>query len=553
MNVQSRHRAGAMVTNGSVVRGEITRREFVVAASAVLLSRALLGQIPANPLAADRHRPQYHLMPPANWLNDPNGPLYWKGRYHLFYQYSPIISNQGPKHWGHAVSSNLVHWRNLGIALAPTPGGPDKNGCWTGSAVIVNGVPTLVYTGGTWSAESERVERQKGLIPERQMVAVAADPNDVNLMKWIKIPENPVLAAPPAGLTVAGWRDPCVWKEGDTWYMVIGSGEVGKGGMALLYSSPDIKHWTYLHPLAVAKPDPSPQDPTRPFGAMWECPDFFSLDSQPVLLVARGNSYLTGTYSDHRFQQERGGEIDYGSAAYAQKTMQDNKRRRIWWAWIHEKRSAKAQVAAGWAGVMSLPKLLSLRGDGGLAVEPVPELELLRKGYKKVPSQKIEPNGPILLKQVAGDCVEIVAEIDLGDARQAGLRVRSTNDGTEQTLVGYDRDSQTIFSDTTHSSTDPETATGSSFFANRGVQSGSLKLDKTEPLRLRIYMDASVIETFANGRVSITDRTYPASPTSLGIGLFSQGGAAYLRQMVVWELAPISTDRLTSGADLFRV
>ena len=335
--------------------------------------------------------------------------------------------------------------------------------------------------------------------------------------------------------------------------MVIGSGEVGKGGMALLYSSPDIKHWTYLHPLVVAKPDPSAQDPTRPFGAMWECPDFFILDSQPVLLVARGNSYLIGTYSDHLFQEERGGEIDYGSAAYAQKTMQDNKRRRIWWAWIHEKRSAKAQVAAGWAGVMSLPKLLSLRGDGGLGVEPVPELELLRKGYKNVPSQKIEPNGPILLKQIAGDCVEIVADIDLGDARQAGLRVRSTDDGTEQTLVGYDRDSQTIFSDTTHSSTDPETATGSSFFANRGVQSGSLKLDKTEPLRLRIYIDASVIETFANGRVSITDRTYPASPASLGIGLFSQGGAAYLRQMAVWELAPISTDRLTSGAELFRV
>jgi beta-fructofuranosidase len=541
------------VKNGYEAPRIFTRREFLVTASAALSSRSLLDQIPEHSIAADRHRPQYHLMPPANWMNDPNGPLYWNGRYHMFYQYSPIISNTGPKHWGHAISSDLVHWRNLGIALAPTPGGPDKNGCWTGSAVVVNGVPTLVYTGATWSAESERAERQNGFTPERQMVAVAEDPNDVNLIQWTKIPENPVLASPPPGLRASGWRDPSLWKEGDTWYMVIGSGEVGKGGMALLYRSKDIRNWAYLHPLAVAKPDPSTQDPTRPFASVWECPDFFFLDGKPVLLVARGNSYLTGSYSDHVFQQELGGQIDFGSAAYAQKTMQDDQGRRIWWAWIHEKRSAKAQIAAGWAGVMSLPKRLNLRSDGSLGVEPVRELELLRKGHKQVPSQNIEPNGPMLLKQVAGDCVEIVAEIDLGDARRAGLRVRSTAVGSEQTLIGYDSDSQTIFSDTTHSSNDPETATGSSLFPYRGVQSGSLKLDKSEPLRVRVYIDASVLETFANGRASITDRTYPTTAASLGIGLFSEGGTAHLRQMTVWELAAISPDRLTSGANLFRV
>ena len=142
-------------------------------------------------LASDRHRPRFHLMPPSLWLNDPNGPLHFRGRYHLFYQYAPAINNLATKYWGHAVSTDLVHWKNVGIALAPTPGGPDKNGCWTGSAVIVDGVPTIVYTGATWSAESERAERAKGIIPERQMVAIAADPNDPNLTKWIKIPENP--------------------------------------------------------------------------------------------------------------------------------------------------------------------------------------------------------------------------------------------------------------------------------------------------------------------------------------------------------------------------
>jgi beta-fructofuranosidase len=534
----------------------ITRRECIAAGPVALASATLLkvDPPPSNRLAADRNRPRYHLMPPANWMNDPNGPFQWRRRYHLFYQYAPVVSNTGTKYWGHAVSSDLVHWKNLGIALAPTPGGPDQNGCWTGSAVVANGVPTLIYTGATWpaSAATERAARAAGLIPERQMVAVSADPNDPEQKKWSKIPRNPVLAAPPPGIKAVGWRDPAVWGESDGWYMVIGSGELGIGGMALLYRSQDLRDWTYLHPLAVAERRASQQGPVGPGADMWECPDFFFLDGKPILLVARGNSYLRGTYSGHRFQQTSGGQIDFG-AAYAQKTMEDEKGRRIWWGWIHEKRSMRAQAAAGWAGVMSLPKLLTLRSDGSLGIAPVPELAILRRGAARLADQAIMPNGPLLLNQFEGDCTEIEADIEFGDSRQAGLRVRSTADGGEQTLIGYDRDSETLFSDTTRSSLDAETLSGGFPRAGRGVQSGILKLEADEPLRLRVYLDASVIETFANGRASISDRVYPVSAASLGIGLFSRGGTAHLRSMTVWQLAPISTDRLTSGAELYRV
>ena len=539
-------------------RRSLTRREFVVAASATAGALALpsttWGQnrpprMPAN----DRHRPRFHLMPPSLWLNDPNGPLHFRGRYHLFYQYAPAIDNFATKYWGHAVSTDLVHWKNVGIALGPTPGGVDKNGCWSGSAVVASGIPTIVYTGATWSAASERAERAKGIIPERQMVAVAADPNDPNLTRWIKIPENPVLAAPPESIKAVGWRDPAVWKEGDTWYMTIGCGEVGKGGIALLYSSRDLRRWTSLDPLAVARPDRN-QDPARPGNSMWECPDFFELDGKPVLLVARGNGYLTGTYINHRFEQQGDGRIDFGSASYAQKTMEDEKRRRIWWGWLHEKRSPEAQTAAGWAGVMSLPKLLTMRKDGTLGVEPVPELKLLRRGQQKtISNHHIEPNGPLLLDDVATDCAEIEVEIELGSAHQAGLRVRAAADGREQTLVGYDRDAQELFSDTTVSSTDPATATGQGFRSNRGIEKGKLVLENGEPLRLRVYLDASVIETFANGKVSISDRVYPSSDASLGVGLFAKGGSARVRSMAIWRLTPISKDRLTSGAELFAV
>jgi len=542
---------GIVVRLHGAFRG-ITRRKFIAGASVTLASSALGGQSRGSALASDRHRPRFHLMPPAAWLNDPNGPLYWKGRYHLFYQYSPVISNFGLKYWAHAVSSDLVHWKNLGIALAPTPEGPDKNGCWSGSAVIHNGVPTIVYTGATWAEESEHAAREKGLVPERQMVAIAADPNDPNLVKWVKVRENPVLATPPAGIKAVGWRDPSLWKEGDTWFMAIGSGEIGKGGMALLYSSRDLRHWTYLHPLAVAKPDPT-VDLSRPWASMWECPDFFLLEGKPVLLVAGGNRYLTGTYSNHRFEEASGGQIDYGSAAYAQKTMQDEKRRRIWWAWLQEKRSPEAQAAAGWAGVMSLPRLLTLQSDGSVGVEPVSELNGLRRGSQRISNRIIAPNGPLLLEHFQSDSAEIEVEIELRDSHQAGLRVRATADGSEQTLIGYDRDSQQIFCDTTSSSTDPDTAKVPRPLSGRGIQGGPLSIGKNELLRLRIYIDASVIEIFANGRASLSDRVYPGSVASLGIGLFAKGGSAHLRSLTLWNLAPVSDDRLTSGAELFQV
>lgn len=286
---------------------------------------------------------------------------------------------------------------------------------------------------------------------------------------------------------------------------------------------------------------------------MWECPEFFFLHGKPVLLVARGNRYLTGKYSEHRFQQEFEGQIDCGLAAYAQKTMEDQKGRRIWWAWIHEKRNTKAQVEAGWAGVMSLPRVLAFRSDGTLGIEPVPELTVLRREQKRIVNRRIEPNGPLLLKNFTGDCAELEAEIELGDSRQAGLRVRSTVDGSEQTLIGFDRESQTLFSDTTSSSTDPETANLPAFLGTRGIQSGRLKIEGGEPLRLRVYVDASVVETFANGKMSLTDRVYPANPASLGVGLFSKGGTAHLRSLTMWQLNPISPDRMTSGLEHFQV
>ena len=182
----------------------------------------------------DPQRPHYHFLPPANWLNDPNGLIQWNGAYHMFYQYNPHGPFHGTIHWGHAVSTDLVHWEHLPIALAPTPDGPDEDGCWSGCAGADNGVPTLIYSGNRGGAQ-------------RACLATSSD----GLLTWQKHPDNPVIPAPPPGLHLVEFRDHCVWREDGMWYQLIGAGIEGHGGTALLYRSADLRAWEYLHPLLI--------------------------------------------------------------------------------------------------------------------------------------------------------------------------------------------------------------------------------------------------------------------------------------------------------------
>lgn len=462
--------------------------------------------VPASKMAADPHRPQYHLLPAANWMNDPNGPIYWHGKYHMFYQYNPNGAFWGDMHWGHAVSEDMVRWKHLPVALAPTPGGPDKDGVFSGCAVIDNGVPTVIYT---------------GVNPEVQCIATS----DNALSTWKKYSGNPVIAGPPDGMAVAGFRDPAVWQESGAWLMAVGSGFRGKGGAVLLYESKDLRHWTYLHPLITGKvpPGATAKDPVDS-GEMWECPDFFPLGESHLLIISteRVVRYMVGRYRDRRFQADTIGGVDYGSY-YAARTMTNTGDRRILWGWLTESRSADAQRAAGWSGVMSLPRELSLQG-ARLLMRPAAEVERLR--------------GRRLGADAAGDCLEIVAEIDPGSAPQAGLKVRAAADGSEQTLIYYDRAAKRLSVDRSKSSVDAS--------ADRAMQSGPFLLGRGEPLRLHVFLDGSVIEIFANERACLTARVYPTGARSTGLSLYASGGQAKIVSMDVWEMHPISNNRLTT-------
>ena len=174
----------------------------------------------------DRHRPRYHYTSPANFLGDPNGPLLWDGRYHLFYQYNPdgAYDNSRRMHWGHAVSDDLVRWTDLPIALGPDPDGPDRLGCFSGAATVWDGVPTLVYYGN----------------PTGICIATSAD----GLLTWQKHPANPVIPhSLHGGPTVF---DPAIWREDGTWYCLSGGSVEGPKDAAFLFRSEDMVDWEYV-------------------------------------------------------------------------------------------------------------------------------------------------------------------------------------------------------------------------------------------------------------------------------------------------------------------
>jgi len=452
------------------------------------------------------HRPQYHFLPPANWMNDPNGLIQWQGKYHLFYQYNPNGPFHGTIHWGHTVSYDLVHWTDLPIAMAPSPGGPDKDGCFSGCAVNNHGVATFMYT---------------GVHPETQCLATSED----GLITWQKHPGNPVIAAPPPGLDTTGFRDPFVWQDGGIWYAAVGSGIKGVGGTVLLYQSADLVHWDYLNPICTGRLEET--------GSMWECPNFFPLGDKHVLLISpiplRKTLFLIGAYDGRLFTPETQGIIDNGGCFYAPQTMLDDTGRRLMWGWLWERSSKAASCAAGWAGIMSLPRLLSILPDGTLGQQPVPELTALRGAHHHYSNLVVAPGAPAILPDPTGVCLEIVANFERGDALAFGIQVCRSPDGEEQTSIYFDGETGDLVVDTSRASTDATVA--------REVRRTPLPSDQT--LKLRIFLDRSALEVFANDRVCLASRIYPTRADSRGLALFARGGAARLSSLDAWEMHSI--------------
>jgi beta-fructofuranosidase len=469
-------------------------------------------------LASDPLRPQYHLLPAHNWMNDPNGPIVFHGRYHMFHQYNPQGAVWGNMNWAHATSPDLVHWQHEPIAISPTPNGPDRNGVFSGSAVLDDGKPTVIYTGVAPPANDAEATLRDGVHTwrETQCLAIAQDDD---LRNWKKLPE-PVIAAPPVGLAVAGFRDPYVWREGNAWMLILGSGFRGKGGAILLYSSPNLRRWSYLHPLVEGSASNTKTVNPVDTGDMWECPDFFPLGDKHVLLISTMGKvhWKVGTYAEQRFTSEKEGVVDWGSY-YAAKTMFDATGNRILWGWVPETRPDADLIAAGWAGAMSLPRTLALNAQNELQTEVAPQVRKLRATHTG-----FNPEQSPAARQKILDTLRIhdlAAEMELhlqpkGD--DFTLRLQS-EDGTDFAAIAC-----------------------SNCQLHVNAVTAPLPGIAGSPVHLHMFLDGSVLEVFANRTTALTARIYqiPSSPLHLKLE-----GNAELISLDAWQMEPISKDRLT--------
>lgn len=461
--------------------------------------------------AADRHRPRYHLSPPGNWLNDPNGLVQYDGRYHVFYQYNPAGPFHHAIHWGHAVSDDLVHWEDEPVALTPSPDGPDRDGCWSGCTVVdEEGTPTLLYTGG----------RGKWQLP------CLATTDDPDLRTWTKSEGNPIIEEPPTGIDLrstdhwhAEFRDHCVWREGGEWYQLVGSGIEGVGGTALLYRGESLLDWEYVGPVTTAEEDDA--------GAVWECPELLDLGETQLLHVSNYSEvrYFLGEFADDAFHRERSGVLDHGDY-YAPQSMRDDEGRILTWGWVKEARDGSAQWDAGWSGTMSLPRVLDADADGTLVQRPPAELRELREECLRTGATTISPGESESLG-VEGRALEFRLTVELGDADEFELVVFESPDGKERTPIRVTHDE--VLVDRSASSSDPA--------ASPDPQSIPLEGDETErPLSVHGFVDGSVIELFVNERHCLTSRVYPERPDSDGVSVSATGGRVELPSFDLWRL-----------------
>ncbi|WP_153125659.1 glycoside hydrolase family 32 protein [Peribacillus tepidiphilus] len=458
-------------------------------------------------------RQTFHIQPETGLLNDPNGFSYYNGEYHLFYQWFPLGPVHGLKYWYHTKSTNLVDWENVGIGIAPNDYF-DSHGAYSGSAVNHNGKLYLLYTGNT---RDEKWERHP-----YQCLAVMEQNRSITKL-------GPVISEVPKGYT-DHFRDPKVWKEGDTFFAILGAQRTNETGCVVLYRSTNLLDWRFEGEVHTS---------LESFGYMWECPDYFELDSQGVLifspqgLMPEGdqyqNIYQSGYVIGEKLNVQQGNlkfshgdfiELDRGFDFYAPQTMLDPSGRRILVGWMGLPEVEYPTDPYGWAHCLTLPRELSIR-NGKLIQKPVKELELLRG--EKTEVEALIKNECREFQGIRGETYELIAHFSRNSAEEFGMELRVGEN--EKTIIKYDSKIKKVIFDRSLSGE----AVGEQYGTARKCSMES------DDLTFRIFVDVSSVEIFINdGEEVFTGRIFPAKE-SKGIKFFANNGAVQLKAQK-WEI-----------------
>ena len=474
----------------------------------------------------DPHLPAVHLRPPQHWVNDPNGLVFHDGWFHVFFQYNPDSARHANMHWGHVRSADLVHWEPLPVALAPTPGGDDADGVWSGNAVSVEDSLVAFYS-------ARREDRWW------QPIAAAVSTDGVSFRKEPAL----LVAEPPPGTVM--FRDPYVWRDGARWRMLVGAALADGRGAALQYFSEDLLHWEYGGPFLAQPPTPLPGGGDTEEG--WECVQYADFGVQRGALVlsawdpedgaGRTAVYVGRDWGDHFATQAEPRRFDYGPDFYAPALMRAPDGRWLAWGWVWEARDEERVGSVstwtdevGWAGMLSLPRELTLTADG-VAQRPAREVDGLRGALLVDASGTLSPHAAEPLGEVS-HCFDVVARLGwhAGGGAAAGLSLVTSADGSEHLDVFVDPRSGDVVIDRDAASLDPRAKAGSWRIPTLMRPGGSVEV--------RMVVDHSVVEVFLDNGAAATVRFYPVGqgPWRLTARNDGEGTAEYAA--LAWELVP---------------
>jgi len=444
-------------------------------------------------------KPEYHFTAEIGWINDPNGFCWFNGQYHLFYQFYPYSSLEGNKHWGHAVSDDLIKWEHLPIALAPDSEF-DKDGCWSGTAIVLDDKLYLIYTG---------VHNGK----QEQLIAFSAD--GVNFEKY---ENNPVIGEknPAPEVDIRNFRDPKIIKRGDDFYCIIGAEK-----KAVVYKSKNnIFDWEYIGDLLAQK-----------LGVMWECPDYFEQDGETVFIASicgdnqenkdeyKSTFFANPTYfilennglDNPTVKYKSFAELESGFDFYAPQTMLSPENKNIITAWMYTfgKRTITDadNLDHGWSHCLTLPREISIK-DGKLYQNPVKSIEKYRQN--EIIYENFNFDSDIIK---ISRCSEILISADITETSKFTmiLPAGKIEFDIEKRFVTFDR-----------------TDYGHDMRSKNQIETGERDIRKsrcyfTDTLNLRIFVDVSTVEIFVNGGEKVISSRFYSEDKDYNIKFGSDG------------------------------
>jgi beta-fructofuranosidase len=465
-----------------------------------MISRAMAALQAAAPRAqADPARPIFHITAPAQWMNDPNGPIYYHGAYHLFYQLHPFSDGDGPKYWGHVRSRDLAKWDALPVALAPSTE-TGEAGVWSGCCTVNGkGEPMIFYTSVATGQSAQTHAEQWAAI------------GDEDLITWRKYPGNPVLSESlHGGKKIYDWRDPFIFRHrGRTFLVTGGNLNQAQGGQAVVNiyeaENPALTQWKYR---GVLFRIPDPEARTA------ECPNFFRLGDRWVLFVSPYGKvqYYVGDFDAEtcRFQPRSHGFLDYGPNFYAPNTMQLPDGRRIVWGWVNGFPGGRR-----WNGCLTVPRVLSLSSDGQLRESPAPQLRKLRGSA--VTSKNLALGGAgAVFRLPHTNTLEILAEILLRNSDSVVLSLQKSAADSSPVVMKFD----------------------GAKFEMANAEGPLLLAGPERKLTLRLYVDRSVLEIFANDSLCATKIISPLDANAT-LQIKSTDGSAQAKRIQAWPMKSI--------------